>query len=75
MDSNSPPMLKDATNPQKNRYRLEAELLKKLQQSQREWREATGEERVVAKERLRVALQVFNSVVLFNKYPDGGQKG
>ena len=65
-------MPEDATRPRKDRQRFEAELLKKLQQSQREWREATGEERVRARERLRAALRIFHSVVLYGRDPNGG---
>jgi hypothetical protein len=66
----------DAASPRKNRQRREAELLRDMQQAQREWREATGEERVAARSRFIAALQLFNSVALCGKDPpDRTQNG
>ena len=57
------------TSPRKKRKQLESELLRKMQQAQREWREAAGEDRIAARDRFEASLRVFWRVAIEGKDP------
>jgi hypothetical protein len=64
-------MSDSAARLSRTRQEIEKDLLERVRKSQQEWISASEDNRDEARQRFMDALQTFNSLVLYAKFPNG----